>query len=77
MTVFKQTSKDGSKICYSFSGSGLYGIIVINTKTSEISFVEVKGHDKDSEKEKEHLLYIAKKKIISMNYPERCVYATH
>lgn len=77
MTVFKQTSKDDSKICYSFSGAGLYGIIVINTKTSEISFVEVKGHDKDSEKEKEHLLYIAKKKIISMNYPERCVYATH
>ncbi len=77
MITFKQTSKDGSKICYSFSGAGLYGIIVINTKTSEISFVEAKGHDKDSEKEKEHLLYIAKKKIISMNYPERCVYATH
>lgn len=77
MTVFKQTSKDDSKICYSFSGAGLYGIIGINTKTSEISFVEVKGHDKDSEKEKEHLLYIAKKKIISMNYPESCVYATH
>jgi hypothetical protein len=77
MIVFKQTSKDGSKICYSFSATGLFGTVIINKETSEIAFVEIKGQYQSDEKEKEQLLYIAKKKITSMNFPERCIYATH
>lgn len=77
MIVFKLTSKNDSKNYYSFFGVGLDGIIVIDTNSSEISFVEVNGHYKNDEKEKEKLLYIAKKKITSMDFPDRCMYATH
>ena len=77
MIEFKLKSTDGSKIYYNFSGVGLYGIVVIDKETSEIAFVEVNGHYKNNEKEKAMLLYIAQKKIKSMNFPETCVYATH
>ena len=77
MIEFKLKSTDGSKIYYNFSGVGLYGILVINKETSDISFVEVNGRYKNDEKEKAKLLYIAQKKIKSMNFPETCVYATH
>ncbi len=77
MIVFKLRSRDNSKNYYSFSGAGLYGIIVIDTISSEISFIEINGLYQNDEKEKERLLYIAKKKISSMNYPDQCIYATH
>ncbi len=77
MIAFKLTLRKGSKIYYSFSAAGLSGIIVIDTETSKISFSEIEGFLKTDEKEKEQMLYIAKKKIISMNFPESCIYATH
>ena len=77
MIIFKLKSTDGSNFYYSFSGVGLYGILVINKENSEISFVEVNGHYKSCEKEKAELLYIAQEKIKAMNFPERCIYATH
>ena len=75
MIIFKLKSTDGSNFYYRFSGVGLYGILVIDKETSEISFVEVDGHCKNDEKAK--LLYIAQEKNKAMNFPERCIYATH
>lgn len=77
MIKFKLKSVDNSKYYYSFSGALLYGIIVIDKETSEIAFEEVDGLAKSDEKEKEKLLYIAKKKITSMDFPDSCIYATH
>lgn len=77
MIIFKLKSTDNSKHYYSFSGAGLYGIIVIDKETSEIAFVEINGHYKNDEREKNILLYVAQKKIKEMNFPESCVYATH
>lgn len=77
MIIFKLKSRNNSKYYYSFDGVGLYGVIVIDINTTEIAFFEVNGHDQNDQKEKEKLLYIAKKKIISMNFPDSCIYATH
>ena len=41
------------------------------------AFEEVDGLAKDDEKEKAMLLYIAQKKIKAMDFPDRCIYATH
>lgn len=77
MIEFKLTSRDGSKSYYKFAGTGLHGIIVIDTITLESDFSEVDGFLKDNEQEKQKLLYIARRKLKSLDFPESCIYATH
>ncbi|MBR4489186.1 MAG: hypothetical protein IKO57_07225 [Treponema sp.] len=75
MITFKLISRNGSKNFYKFSAAGLCGIILIDIETFEIGFNKVNGFLKDNEKEK--LLYIAKRKLTEMHFPESCIYATH
>ena len=53
------------------------GIIWIDKETLESGVEEVTGIYQPTEKDVQHVLYIAKKKLLEMNFPESCIYATH
>lgn len=58
-------------------GAGINGSILIDRKAESICFENVSGFQKDNEKVRLHILYIAKTKLKSENFPEKYTYATH
>lgn len=77
MIIFKQISKNDSKVCYNFSAVGLDGAISINRKSLNVTYERIEGHYSKNSKEKNRILNIAKQKIAESNFPERYIYATH
>ena len=77
MITFKLVSKNGSKLYYKVAGVEMTGIIWIDKETLESGVEEVTGIYQPTEKDVQHVLYIAKKKLLEMNFPESCIYATH
>ncbi len=79
MIIFKKMSpNDNTKIVnYEFSGVGLWGVISVDRESKEAFYQKVDGIYSFDLKEMNQILYIAKKKILESNFPERCIYATH
>ena len=77
MITFKLVSKNGSKLYYKVSGVEMVGTIWINKETFELGVEEVTGIYQPTEKDIQHIFYIAKKKLVEMNFPDSCIYATH
>lgn len=77
MIELKLKQKDKSIYYYKFSAVGLYGVLIINRDTEEISFQEIDGFCKDDEKEKEIVLYRCLKAIKNYDFADRCMWASH
>lgn len=75
--TFKLVSKNGSKLYYKVAGVEMIGTIWIDKDSFEMGVSEVSGSHQPTEKDTQHVFYIAKKKIIEMNFPESSIYATH
>ena len=53
------------------------GTIWIDKETLELGVEKVTGIYQPTEKDFQHIFYIAKKKLLELNFPEKCIYATH
>ncbi|MBP5603641.1 MAG: hypothetical protein J6X78_13040 [Treponema sp.] len=80
MTKYKLLTSNGSKIIYNFDTLDGTGTFSIDKKDNSIELLSTECYLKNRKMNKEnldHILFVGKKKIVEMNFPESCVYATH
>ena len=78
MTKYKLLTSSGSKNIYKFET--LDGTFSIDTKDNTVELLSSECYLKNRKMNKENLdyiLFVGKKKIIEMNFPESFVYTTH
>lgn len=80
MMKFKLLTNNDSKNIYSFDAIDGEGTFSIDRQDNTIELLSsecrLPGHQLD-EKTIAQILYIGKKKILELNYPDSCIYATH
>ena len=77
MMTFKLVSTNGSKLYYKVAGVEMIGTIWIDKETLEIGISEITSSHKPTERDIQHVFFIAKRKLTEMHFPESCIYATH
>ncbi len=77
MITFKLVSTSDSKLYYKIAGVEMIGIVWIDKDTLEMGVSKVESSHQPTEKDIQYVFYIARKKLKEMNFPDRCIYATH
>ena len=80
MTKYKLLTSSGSKNIYRFDTLDGTGTFSIDKKDNTVELLSSECYLKNRKMNKENLdyiLFVGKKRIIEMNFPESFVYATH